>query len=90
LKYKQDGVLDKNKKMDNIQKQNVTYRRIARHRLGKNIPAQTYASNDRASTARQWVSKQTFSTTEAMISAWSMQSGYKEVLGGIKQYGTVV
>jgi hypothetical protein len=40
--------------------------------------------------ARQRVSKQAFSAIEAVFSAWSMQSGYKEVFRSIQQYRTVV
>jgi hypothetical protein len=42
----------------------VTYRPIARKRLGKHIPAEAYVRNNRTSIARQWISKQVFSTTE--------------------------
>jgi hypothetical protein len=38
----------------------VTYRPIARQRLGKHIPEQVYASNNNTSIARQRVNKQAF------------------------------
>jgi hypothetical protein len=44
----------------------VKYRLIARQRLGKNIPAEVYARNNRTSTARQKISKQVFSTIEGL------------------------
>jgi hypothetical protein len=56
----------------------VTYRPIARQRLGKHIPAQAYARNNRTSTARQWISQHASLTIEAVFYAWSVQSGYKE------------
>jgi hypothetical protein len=37
------------------------------------------------SSARQRISKHTSLTIEAMFSAWSAQSGYKEVFGSIEQ-----
>jgi hypothetical protein len=40
----------------------VTYRPIARQRLGKLIAAEAYACNSRTSIARQRISKQAFST----------------------------
>jgi hypothetical protein len=44
----------------------VTYILIARQRLGKHIPAEAYASNNRTSIARQRISKQAFSTIERL------------------------
>jgi hypothetical protein len=43
----------------------VTYRPIARQRLGKHIPAEAYARN-RTSIARQQISKQAFSTIQRL------------------------
>jgi hypothetical protein len=62
----------------------VTYRSIARQRLGKNIPAGANASNNRTSTARERISKEASLTIEAVFSAWSLRSGYKEVFSRIK------
>jgi hypothetical protein len=56
----------------------VTCISIARQRLGKHIPAEANASNNSTSIARQRISKHTSLTVEAVISAWSMQSAYKE------------
>jgi hypothetical protein len=39
---------------------------IARQRLGKHIPAEAYARNNRTSIARQRISKQAFSTIERL------------------------
>jgi hypothetical protein len=50
----------------------------------KHTFAQAYARNNRKSFARQRVSKQAFSTVEAVFSVGSVQSGYKEVLGNIE------
>jgi hypothetical protein len=44
----------------------VTYRSIARQRLGKHIPAEAYARNNRTSIARQRISKQALSTIERL------------------------
>jgi hypothetical protein len=54
----------------------VTYRPIARQRLGKHISAGANARNIRTSIARQRISKHTL-TIEALFSAWSLQRGYK-------------
>jgi hypothetical protein len=51
---------------------------IARQRLGKHIPAEANARNNRTSIAKQRISKHTSLTIEAVFSAWSVQSGYKE------------
>jgi hypothetical protein len=40
----------------------VTYKLTARQRLDKNIPAEAYARNNRASIARQRISKQALTT----------------------------
>jgi hypothetical protein len=56
----------------------VTCIPIARQRLGKYIPAEANAINNRTSIARQRISKHAFLITEAVFSAWSVQSGYKE------------
>jgi hypothetical protein len=42
------------------------------------------------SIARQRISKHASLIIEAVFSAWSVQSGYKEVFGSIEQYRTVV
>jgi hypothetical protein len=60
---------------DAFSKYTVTYRPIARQRLGKHIPAGANA---------QQISKQVSLTVEAVFSAWSVQSGYKEVFGSIE------
>jgi hypothetical protein len=57
----------------------VTYRPIARQRLGKHIPAEAYARNNKTSIIRQRISKHASSTIEVVSSACSVQSGYKEV-----------
>jgi hypothetical protein len=44
----------------------VTYRPIPRQRLVKYIPAELYAHKNRMSIARQWISKQAFSTIERL------------------------
>jgi hypothetical protein len=62
----------------------VTYRPIARQRLGKHIPAGSNGPNIRTSIVRQRISKHTSLTIEAVFSAWSVQNGYKEVFSGIK------
>jgi hypothetical protein len=62
----------------------VTCIPIARQRLGKHIPAETNKRNNRTSIARQWISKHASLRTEAVFSAWSVQSGYKEVFSCIK------
>jgi hypothetical protein len=45
---------------------------IARKRLGKHINAQAKSRNNRTSVAKQWISKHTSLTTEAVFSAWSV------------------
>jgi hypothetical protein len=42
----------------------VTYRPIARQRLGKHIPAEVYARNNKTSIARRRINKHAFLTTE--------------------------
>jgi hypothetical protein len=54
---------------------------IARQRLGKHIPAGAHASNKMMSIAQQRINKHASLTTETVFSAWSVQSGYKEVFG---------
>jgi hypothetical protein len=44
----------------------VTYRPIARQRLGKHIPVEAYARNNRTSIARQRISKPAFSTIDRL------------------------
>jgi hypothetical protein len=56
----------------------VTYRPIARQRLGKHIPAGANARNNMASIAIQRISKHASLTIEPLFSAWSVQNGYKE------------
>jgi hypothetical protein len=63
----------------------MTYRPIARQRLGKHIPAQAYARNNRTSIAKQRTSQHASLTTEAVFSASFLQNGYKEVFGSIEQ-----
>jgi hypothetical protein len=63
----------------------VTYRSIARQRLGKYIPAGANARNNRTSIARQRISKHASLTIEAVFTAWSVQCGHNEVFsrGGV-------
>jgi hypothetical protein len=63
----------------------MTYKPIARQRLGKHIPTGANELNNRTSVARQRISKHASLTIEAVFSAWSVQSGYKEVFGNIEQ-----
>jgi hypothetical protein len=51
----------------------------ARQRLGKHTPAAENARDNKTSIARQLISKHSSLTTEAVFSASSVQSGYKEV-----------
>jgi hypothetical protein len=62
----------------------VTHRPIARQRLGKHIPAGAKARNNMTSIAKQRISKHGSLRIEAVFSAWSVQSGYKEVFSSIK------
>jgi hypothetical protein len=59
------------------------HRPIARQRLGKHIPSGANAGDNRTSIARQRISKHASLTIEAMFSAWSVQSGYKNVFSSI-------
>jgi hypothetical protein len=59
----------------------VTCVPIARHRLGKHIPARANARKNRLSIARQPKSKQSSLTTVAVFSVRLVQNGYKKVLG---------
>jgi hypothetical protein len=59
----------------------VTYRLIARQRLGKHIPAEAQASNNRTSIARQRISKQAFSTVERLC---FLRGPYRGVIKGQK------
>jgi hypothetical protein len=61
------------------QKYNVECRTIARQLLDKHIPAGANAPNSRTSIARQRISKHASLTTDAVFSAWSVESCYKEV-----------
>jgi hypothetical protein len=65
--------------MDFVRKDIVTYRPIARQRLGKHIPAGANARNNITSIAGQRISKHATLTIEVFF-AWSMQSGFKEGL----------
>jgi hypothetical protein len=56
---------------------------IARQRLGKHIPTEANTVNNRTSISR--ISKQASLIIEAVFSALSVQSGYKEVLSSIKK-----
>jgi hypothetical protein len=56
----------------------TTYIPIARQRLDKHIPAGANARNNGPSIARQRISKHAYLKIEAVFSAWSVQSGYKE------------
>jgi hypothetical protein len=51
---------------------------VIRQRLGIHIPEEANARNNRTSIARQRISKYASLTIEAVFSAWSVQSGYKE------------
>jgi hypothetical protein len=57
---------------------------IARQRLGKHILVEANARTNRTSIVRQRISKHASLTTEAVFSAWSVQSGYKEVFSIIE------
>jgi hypothetical protein len=63
----------------------VTYRSVARQRLCKHIPAGAKARNNRTSIGEQQISNHASLTIEALFSASSVQSGYKEVFGSIEQ-----
>jgi hypothetical protein len=63
----------------------VTCIPIARQRFGKHIRAEANARNSRTCIARQRISKHASLTVEAVFSAWSVQSGYKEEFGSIEQ-----
>jgi hypothetical protein len=67
--------------IDNI----VTCIFIARQRLVKHTPQEANARDNRTHIARQRISKRASLTVEAVYSAWSVQSGYKEVFGSIEQ-----
>jgi hypothetical protein len=45
----------------------VTYRPIARQRLGKHIPAEANVRNNRTSSARKRISKHAYLTTESVF-----------------------
>jgi hypothetical protein len=49
---------------------------IARQHLGEHIPAEAKARNNMTSIARQRITKNACLTTEALLFAWSVQSGY--------------
>jgi hypothetical protein len=59
----------------------VTCIPTARQRIGKHIRPQAKLRNNRMSTARQRIIKHITLTIEAVFSAWSVQSIYKEVFG---------
>jgi hypothetical protein len=67
----------------------VTRIPTARQGFGKHTPMEANARNNRAFTARQRISKHASLTTEAVFSAWPMQSGYKEVFSSMKQHNRV-
>jgi hypothetical protein len=48
-------------------------------RLGKHIPAEANARNNRKFITKQRISKHASLTLETMFSAWSVRSGYEEV-----------
>jgi hypothetical protein len=56
----------------------MTCKPIASQRLGKHIPAEANARNNKTSTATQGISKHSSLTIEVVFSVWSVQSGYKE------------
>jgi hypothetical protein len=58
----------------------MTYVLIARQRLSKHIPVEANARNNKTSIAVHRISKHASLATEAVFSAWSVQSGCKEVL----------
>jgi exoribonuclease II len=64
----------------------VTCISIARQPLGKHIPAQAYARNNRTLIARPRISKHTSLTIQAAFSVGSVQTGYKEVFSSIEQW----
>jgi hypothetical protein len=64
----------------------VTCIPVARQRLGKHIPTETNARNNRTYTARERISKHASLTIEAVLSAWSLQSGYKEVFSSVEMW----
>jgi hypothetical protein len=68
----------------------VTRIPVAGQRLGKHIPAEANARNNRTPIARQRISKHASLSIETVFSARSVQSGYKEVFGSLEQYITVV
>jgi hypothetical protein len=68
----------------------MTYTPTARQQLGKHIPEGANARNNRTSIARQRISKHASLTIEAVFSAWSVQSGYKQPFGSTEEYRTVV
>jgi hypothetical protein len=63
---------------NSVHKDIVTYRPIAKQRLGKHIPAEANARNNRTSIARQRISKHYSLSIEIVFSAWSVQRIYKE------------
>jgi hypothetical protein len=72
-------------KIIEILKKFVTCIPIARQQPGKHIPARAKAPKNRTSIARQRISKHAFLTIEEVFSAWSVQSGYKEVFAVYSQ-----
>jgi hypothetical protein len=56
---------------------------IARQRLGKHIPAQANSINNMTFIASHRISKHASVTVEAVFTAGSLQSDYKEVFGSI-------
>jgi hypothetical protein len=62
----------------------VTYRSIVRQLLGKHILAGAKERSNRTPIARQRFNNHASLIIEAVFSAWSVQSGYKEVFSSIK------
>jgi hypothetical protein len=56
----------------------MTYRPIARQRLGKPIHTGANARSNRTYIVRQRISKHASLTIEVVLSAWSVQSGYRK------------
>jgi hypothetical protein len=61
----------------------VTCIPFARQRLGKHIPGWANARKNRTSIARQRIGKHTSLTTEVVVLAWFLQSGYKGVFSSV-------
>jgi hypothetical protein len=57
---------------------------IARQQFGKQIFAGANTRNNMTSVAKQRFSKHAYLTTEAVLSAWPVHNGYKEVFCSIE------